>query len=257
MHCFFLPVFVHIRPHEADRVHVWYCGLVFQSPTLIFCWVWGGWNDFWWFSEISTILFFDLYFLFQENLQETKKLFPSTSSSTSAKYKYQNPVQSLYDTTNPYVNDGRAEAAKQKIVIFTRCCLIEANLWKLFWGPVSDMIVHSLVRTYAPAKKRIPFTALTGLKPDVSYLRMPGCIALCHLMDQYRQKLDERAFIGILIGYDTSARSWVFLNPKTGRNVRTVFSRCYKRKQYPKEHIDMSSMLLQPPSFERETKVHC
>ena len=76
-------------------------------------------------------------------------------------------------------------------------------------------------------------------------------------MDRYRQKLDEQAFVGILIGYDTSARPWVFLNSKTGRNVRTVFARFYEWKRDPEEHIDMSSMLLQPPSFERETKIHC
>ena len=139
--------------------------------------------------------------------------------------------------TNPYVNDGRAEAAIKKIATLTRCCLIEANFWKPFWGPMSDMVVHTLVRTYQPSKRRIPFTALTGIKPDISYCRMPGCIALCHIMDRHRQKLDERAFVGILIGYDTSARSWVFLNPKTGRNVRTVFARFYERKRDPEEHI--------------------
>ena len=159
--------------------------------------------------------------------------------------------------TNPYVNDGRAEAIIKKIVTLTRCCLIEANLRKPFWGPVSDMVVHTLVRTYNPTKKWIPFQQLTGVKPDVSYFRMPGSIALCHIMDRYRRKLDERAFVEILIGYDTSARSWVFLNPKTGRNVRTVFARFYERSRDPEEHIDMSSMLLQPPSFDRGMKLSC
>ena len=78
--------------------------------------------------------------------------------------------------SNPYVNDGRAEAIIKKIVTLTRCCLIEANLRKAFWGPVSDMVVQTLLRTYNPTKKWIPFEKLTGVKPDVSYLRMPGCM---------------------------------------------------------------------------------
>jgi len=47
------------------------------------------------------------------------------------------------------------------------------------------MVVHTLLRTYNPTKKWIPFQKLTGVKPDVSYFRMPGSIALCHIMDKH------------------------------------------------------------------------
>ena len=158
--------------------------------------------------------------------------------------------------TNAYVNDGRAEAAIKKCVTLTRCCLISSNLRKPFWGPIMNMVVHTLNRTYCPAYKAVPFVSLTGLKPDVSYFRMPGTISLCHVMDKYRRKLDDRAFVGILIGYDTLAKSWIFLNPKTGRNVRTIHARFYERSRDHQEQIDMSSMLLDPPSFRRELEVH-
>ena len=155
-----------------------------------------------------------------------------------------------------HVNDGRAEAAIKKCVTLTRCCLISSNLRKPFWGPIMNMVVHTLNRTYCPAYKAVPFVSLTGLKPDVSYVRMPGTISLCHVMDKYRRKLDNRAFVGILIGYDTLAKSWIFLNPKTGRNVRTIHARFYERSRDHQEQIDMSSMLLDPPSFRRELAEH-
>ena len=83
--------------------------------------------------------------------------------------------------TSPYTNDGRAEAAIKKVCTLTRCCLIGSNLRKPFWGPIMDMVVHVLNRTYSPALKDIPFTKLTNLKPDVSYFRKPGSTALCHI----------------------------------------------------------------------------
>ena len=139
----------------------------------------------------------------------------------------------------------------------TRCALISANLRKPFWGPIMDMVVHVLNRTYSPSLKDIPYRKLTNLKPDVTYFRKPGSIALCHIQDSLRQKLDKRAFVGILIGYDTASRSWIFLNGKTGRKVRTRHARFYERPRDPEEHIDMSSMLLQPPTFDDECRTAC
>ena len=40
------------------------------------------------------------------------------------------------DIVPAYVNDGRAEAAIKKLVVLTRCCLIDAGLKKCFWSRI-------------------------------------------------------------------------------------------------------------------------
>ena len=160
----------------------------------------------------------------------------------------------VMDPVAPYVNDGRAEAAVKKLTVLTRTNLIDANLRKPFWGPIMDMVCHVLNRTYTRSVDGVPFTALTGLKPDVSYFRQPGCHALCHIPDGAR-KSDKKAFIGILINYDTAKNTYIFLEPNTGRLVRTAHATFYERGRRHEEHIDMGSMMLHPPSRERDMLV--
>jgi hypothetical protein len=77
----------------------------------------------------------------------------------------------------------------------------------------------------------------------VAYFRQLRSIALYHIQDRFRQKLDNRAFIGIFIGYDTAHRSWAFLNPKTGRKVRTIHARFFERSRDSEEHINMGTLI--------------
>jgi hypothetical protein len=159
------------------------------------------------------------------------------------------------DMVPAYVNDGRAEAAIKKLVTFTRCCLIDANLKKVFWSSVMSMVTHVLNRSYNGSLKAVPYSLMTGLKPVVSYFRQPGSIAFCHKQDRYRTKLDNTAFLGITIGYDTAEKSWIFLNPATGRTVRTIHATFYERSRDPQEHIDMSHMVIEDPKWQAELKV--
>jgi hypothetical protein len=141
------------------------------------------------------------------------------------------------------VKDGRAEITIRKLCTFTRTCLIDAGLKKCFWSSIMDCVVHTINRTYSRRAACIPYSKLTGLRPNVSYFRQPGSIALYHIQDRYRQKLDKRAFVGIFIGYDTAHRSWVFLNPKTGRKVRTIHARFFERSRDSEEHINMGTLI--------------
>ena len=98
-----------------------------------------------------------------------------------------------------------------------------------------NMVCYVVNRTYNKRRDAIPYTMMTGLKPVVSYFRQPGSIALCLKQNKYRTKLDNTAFVGVTIGYDTSAKSWIFLNPKTGRTVRSIHARFYERSRDPQD----------------------
>jgi hypothetical protein len=46
-----------------------------------------------------------------------------------------------------------------------------------------------------------PEEKFTGKKPDVSHLRVFGCIAYMHVLDEKRSKLDPKVENYIFIGY--------------------------------------------------------
>ena len=162
------------------------------------------------------------------------------------------------DPVPAYTKDGRAEAAIKKLCTYTRCCLIESGLKKCFWSSIMGMVTHVLNRSWNMKRKTVAYSELTGLKPNVSYFRQPGCIALCHEMtSKGRKKLEERAFIGILVGYDSPSRSWVFLNPKTGRTHQSIYANFYERSRAPQEHIEMGHLVVDEPKWHQDVKEHC
>ena len=52
------------------------------------------------------------------------------------------------DMVPAYVNGGRAKAAVKKLVVLTRCCLIDSGLKKCFWSSTINMVCHVVNRTY-------------------------------------------------------------------------------------------------------------
>jgi len=49
--------------------------------------------------------------------------------------------------------------------------------------------------------KRTPEGVFTGKKLEVNHLRMFGSVANCHIPDEKRNKLDQTAEKGYLVGY--------------------------------------------------------
>jgi hypothetical protein len=55
----------------------------------------------------------------------------------------------------------------------------------------------------------------TGKKPNVSHLKMFGCIAYVHVLDEKRSKLDPKAEKCIFIGYSLEKKGYRCFNPST------------------------------------------
>jgi len=60
-----------------------------------------------------------------------------------------------------------------------------------------------------------PEEKFTGKKPDVSHLRVFGCITYVHVPDEKRSKLDPKAKKCILIGYSSEQKGYRCFNPST------------------------------------------
>jgi len=60
-----------------------------------------------------------------------------------------------------------------------------------------------------------PEEKFTGKNPDVSHLRMFGCIAYVHVPDEKRSKIDPKAEKCILIGYSLEQKGYKCFNAST------------------------------------------
>lgn len=56
--------------------------------------------------------------------------------------------------------------------------------------------------------KRTPEGEFTGKKPEVSHLRILGSMAYCHIPDEKRNKLDQTAEKGYLVGYNETSKAY-------------------------------------------------
>ncbi len=65
------------------------------------------------------------------------------------------------------------------------------------------MVVHGMT----PKEKFI------GKKPDVSHLRMFGCVTYMHVPDEKRSKLDPKSKMCIFIGYSLEQKGYKCFSP--------------------------------------------
>jgi hypothetical protein len=107
--------------------------------------------------------------------------------------------------THVVIPCDRMELLKEKnkhIAKITHAMLNENNLPNYFWAEVVATVVYIMNRTPTTAIHGMtPEEKFTGKKPDVSHLKVFGCIAYVHVPDEKRSKLDPKAEKCIFIGY--------------------------------------------------------
>lgn len=77
---------------------------------------------------------------------------------------------------------------------------------------------------YKKCKDVIPEEAWSKKKPDVSHLKVFGCIAYAHVPDHKLKKLDDNEEVGIFIGLSNLSKAYKLYNPKTKKTYYQ--SRC-------------------------------
>jgi hypothetical protein len=60
-----------------------------------------------------------------------------------------------------------------------------------------------------------PEEKYSGRKPDLSHLKMFGCIGYVHVPDELRTKLDPKAKKCVFFGYSLEQKRYRFYNPLT------------------------------------------
>lgn len=110
--------------------------------------------------------------------------------------------------------NGVAEKRNKDLNNSARCMLQAAKLSKIYW--TEAVSVAAYVQNRLPTKKLIgltPFEAWTGRKPDLSYLKVFGCVAYAHVPAERRQKWDPKGRRLTFVGYADGIKGYKLIDP--------------------------------------------
>ncbi|TXG46650.1 hypothetical protein EZV62_011029 [Acer yangbiense] len=100
-----------------------------------------------------------------------------------------------------------SERKNRTVIEMARCLIAEKKLSKSFWAEAVHTSVYILNRLATKAVQGMtPLEAWTGLKRSVKHIKVFGSICYTHVADVKRTKLDEKAQLGIFIGYAVSSK---------------------------------------------------
>ena len=98
--------------------------------------------------------------------------------------------------------------------------MTEKNMPHFYWAKAVNTVVYLMNRNPTTAVQNVtPEEKYTGTKPDLSHMKVFGCIAYVHVPDEMRTKLDPKAKKCVSIGYSLEKKGYKCYNPTT-RDVR-------------------------------------
>jgi len=118
--------------------------------------------------------------------------------------------------------NGVAERANRTMEQGIITMLHQAGLPLSFWGEALAAFIHVWNRTpTSTVPGKTPWQTFFGIKPDVSMLRVWGCVAYVHIQKDKRQwgALGSHMEKCIFIGYPPDYKGWKFYNPVTRKSV--------------------------------------
>ncbi|HEV7736248.1 MAG TPA: reverse transcriptase domain-containing protein, partial [Chlamydiales bacterium] len=116
-----------------------------------------------------------------------------------------------HQLTAPYTpqQNGMAERANRTVVQAAKAMLHSAGLSYGFWERAIETAVFA--RNRSPTQSlsfKSPYELLFGRPPDLSYMRIFGCLAYRNIPSDNRRKLDPSAEKLIFVGYDTQTKGY-------------------------------------------------
>jgi hypothetical protein len=131
-------------------------------------------------------------------------------------YLKEHGIQRKYSCSYSPQQNGVVKRKNMHIVEITCAMMNEKNLPHYFWTEAIATVVYSVNRTPTTTIRGMTLEEkFTGKKPNVSHLRVFGCIAYVHVLDDKRSKLDLKADKCIFIRYSLEQKGYRCFNPST------------------------------------------
>jgi hypothetical protein len=135
----------------------------------------------------------------------------------------------IVEFTTPYTpeQNGVAERLNRTLTTKIRAMLSDSGVPIELWGEAAYTACYLYNRTardYSD-KHATPEEMWTGEKPDISHLRVFGCVVYAQLAKEQRGKLNSTSIRGIFAGYTPTSRQYRVYNPtrKTVERYSTVY----------------------------------
>ena len=94
--------------------------------------------------------------------------------------------------------------------------LNEKNMPRCFWVDAMFTAVYLINRSPTTTVHIItPEEAWSGRKPDLSHLRIFGCVCYVHIPSELRSKLDAKSEKCVFVGYSIEQKGYRCYNPIT------------------------------------------
>lgn len=121
-------------------------------------------------------------------------------------------------TTYTPQQNGVAERANRTIVERAKCMIFDADLDKSFWAEAVHTAVYVINRSVnSVLVDKTPEEAWTGLKVNLSAMRIFGSPVMVHVPKQKRAKWDPKSRKMIFVGYDDNTKGYRCIDSTTKR----------------------------------------
>lgn len=141
--------------------------------------------------------------------------------------EFQNYLRSCgirFQTTCPYTpqQNGLAERMNRTLVEKARCMLFGAKLDKSFWAEAISTAAYLTNRSpNRNLEMKTPEEVWTGKVPDLSNLKVFGCLAMVHVPKKLRKKLDAKSEEFIFVGYCEETKGFRLIHPTTKKFTKS------------------------------------
>lgn len=120
-----------------------------------------------------------------------------------------------HEMTVPHTpqQNGVAERKNRTLIEAARSMLSHAKLPKMYWAEA--VATAAYIQNRLPTsvlKKETPYQRWSGKKPDMSHMRVFGCVAYAHVPDTERRKLDKKTVKLRFMGYANNAKGYRLLD---------------------------------------------
>ena len=106
--------------------------------------------------------------------------------------------------------NGQVERRHQQILNVARGLLFQAKLPKTFWGLAAAHAVFLINRISSPLlNNKSPYELLYQAKPDLTSLKVFGCLSYCSTLTSQRSKFDLRSHKCVFVGYKTGTKGFL------------------------------------------------
>jgi hypothetical protein len=119
--------------------------------------------------------------------------------------------------------NGVAERKNRSLIEMAKCMLQDADLHNRFWGKAVCTAAYLQHRLPSRSITKTPYQHCYGSKPDISRIRIFGSKVYSLIPKQVRRKWDDRATVGVLVGFDAAAKDYRILSPKTKCGLATQY----------------------------------